>query len=95
MEVFVFGLTALLALNNKQERIVPEPAEFQSFDLRTLGHLHDARENSASRTSDRKRGPDRVLTVEPMYYRYKQHLRQLGRKRASKNSGAFITEHKI
>lgn len=40
MEVFVFGLTALLALNNKQERIVPEPAEFQSFDLPTLGHLH-------------------------------------------------------
>jgi hypothetical protein len=37
MEVFVFGLTALIALNKKQERIVPEPAEFQSFDLRTLG----------------------------------------------------------
>ena len=29
------------------------------------------------------------------YYRYKQHLRQLGQKRASRNSGAFITEHKM
>jgi hypothetical protein len=38
MEVLVFGLLASGALNQKQERIVPEPAEFQSFDLRTLEH---------------------------------------------------------
>jgi hypothetical protein len=55
MEVLVIGLAAFIALNKKQKRIVPEPAEFRSFDLRPLGHLHDARENSASRTSDRKR----------------------------------------
>jgi hypothetical protein len=55
MEVLVFGLIASSALNQKQERIVPEPAEFQSFDLRTLEHLCDGRDNSPSRTSERKR----------------------------------------
>ena len=38
MEVLVFGLIASSALNQKQEWIVPEPAEFQSFDLLTLEH---------------------------------------------------------
>jgi hypothetical protein len=55
MEVLVFGLLASGALNQKQERIVPEPAEFQSFDLRTLEHLYDVRDNFPSRTSERKR----------------------------------------
>ena len=55
MEVLVIGLAAFIALKKKQERIVPEPPEFQSFDLRTLGYLYDARESSASKTSDRKR----------------------------------------
>jgi len=55
MEALVYGLVALIALNKKQERIVLEPAEFQPFDLRTLGHLYDAKDNSPSGTSDRKR----------------------------------------
>ena len=55
MEVLAIGLAAFIALKKKQERIVPEPAEFQAFDLRTLGHLHDAIESSASGTSDRER----------------------------------------
>jgi hypothetical protein len=33
MEALVFGLDASIALNKKQERIVPEPAEFQSFTV--------------------------------------------------------------
>jgi hypothetical protein len=32
MEALVFGIIALIALKKKQERIVPEPAEFQPFD---------------------------------------------------------------
>ena len=36
MEALVFGLIALSTIHKKQERIVPEPSEFQSFDLRTL-----------------------------------------------------------
>ena len=55
MEALVFGIIALIALKKKQERIVPEPAEFQSFDLRSLGHLYDAGDNSPSRKSDWKR----------------------------------------
>jgi hypothetical protein len=55
MEALVFGLIALVALNKKQERSVPEPAEFQPFDLRSLGHLYDAKDDSPSRISDRER----------------------------------------
>ena len=55
MEALVFGLIALMALNKKQERIVPEPAEFQPFDLRSLGHFYDAKDNSPSGMSGRKR----------------------------------------
>jgi hypothetical protein len=55
MEVLGIGLAAFIALKKKQEKIVPEPAEFQAFDLRTLGHLCDATESSASGTSDRER----------------------------------------
>ena len=63
MEALVFGLIAVIALKKKQERIVPEPAEFQSFDLRTLGLLWDAGDNSPSRTMI---GSKRiVLTVPP------------------------------
>jgi ABC-type phosphate transport system permease subunit len=43
MEAIVFGVIALIAFNPKQQRIVPEPAKFQPFDLRSLGHLHDAK----------------------------------------------------
>jgi hypothetical protein len=55
MEALVFGLIALNTLQRKQERIVPEPAEFRSFDLRTLERLYNARDNSPGRPSDRKR----------------------------------------
>jgi hypothetical protein len=48
MEALVFGVIALIAFNRKRERIVPEPAEFQPFDLRSLGHLYDAKEDSPS-----------------------------------------------
>jgi hypothetical protein len=53
MEALVFGIIALNNLNKEQEPIVPEPAEFQPFDLRTL-EFYNARDNSPSRSSDRK-----------------------------------------
>ena len=52
MEVLVCGLTALIAHYNKRARIVPEPAEFESFDVRTLGHVYDLRENARRGTTD-------------------------------------------
>jgi DNA-binding LytR/AlgR family response regulator len=55
MEALVFGIIASIALKKKQERIVPEPAELQPFDLRNLGRFHDNDDNSPSRISDRKR----------------------------------------
>ena len=39
MEALVFGIIALESVNGQQEQIVPEPAEFQGFDLRTLEYV--------------------------------------------------------
>ena len=55
MEALVFGLIALSTLYKKREQIVPEPAEFRSFDLRILEQVFNAGDNSPSRQSDRMR----------------------------------------
>ena len=47
MDTLVFGLIAANNLNKEQEPIVPEPAEFQPFDLRAL-ECFNARDNSPS-----------------------------------------------
>ena len=39
MEALVFGLIALNIIKRQQGQIVPEPAEFQGFDLRTLEYM--------------------------------------------------------
>ena len=39
MEALVFGIIALESVNGQQEQIVPEPAEFHGFDLRTLEYV--------------------------------------------------------
>jgi hypothetical protein len=44
MEVLVFALIALNKEKNLQEQVVPELTEFQSFDLRALEQLNNARE---------------------------------------------------
>ncbi len=54
MEALVFGLIALTTIHKKQEWIVPEPSEFQSFDLRTLDRTYNTRDNSPGRSSDRR-----------------------------------------
>jgi hypothetical protein len=55
MEALVFGLIALNIVKRQQDRTVSEPAEFKSFDLRSLEHLYDAGDNSLNRAPDRKR----------------------------------------
>ena len=50
MEAVIFTL-----IDTRNERFVPEPAEFQAFDLRALGHSYNAQEQSRSRPSDRKK----------------------------------------
>ena len=54
MEALVFGLIALSTIHKKQERIVPEPSEFQSFDLRPLDRTYNTCDNSSGRSSDRR-----------------------------------------
>ena len=53
MDTLVFGLIAVNNLNKEQEPIVPEPTEFQPFDLRAL-ECFNATDNSPSRSFDRK-----------------------------------------
>jgi hypothetical protein len=53
MEALVFGLIAVRNAYNQQETFVPEPAEFQPFDLRALKQVYERDENSSSRPSDR------------------------------------------
>jgi hypothetical protein len=50
MEAVVFSL-----IGKRKEPLVPEPAEFQPFDLRALRHSYNAVDNSPSRPSDRKK----------------------------------------
>jgi hypothetical protein len=53
MEVLVFAIIAVRNGYKLQETFVPEPAEFQPFDLRALKRSYEAEENSVSRPSDR------------------------------------------
>jgi hypothetical protein len=53
MEALVFAIIAFRNGYQLQETIVPEPAEFQPFDLRGLKRSYEAEENSSSRPSNR------------------------------------------
>jgi hypothetical protein len=55
MEALVFALIATRNMYRQQKGNVPEPAEFQSFDLQALRFSDHATDNSQSRSSDRKR----------------------------------------
>jgi hypothetical protein len=55
MEALVFALIAVRNGYNRRESIVPEPAEFQPFDLRALKQSYGAENNSSSRPSDRQK----------------------------------------
>ena len=55
MEALVFAMIAIRNGYKQQEIIVPEPAEFQPFDLRALKRSYEAEENSSSRPSDRSK----------------------------------------
>jgi len=55
MEALVFALIAIRNGYMVQETIVPEPAEFQPFDLRALKRSYEADENSPGRPSNRSK----------------------------------------
>jgi len=54
MEALVFGLIALLTINRRTQIPVPEPEEFQRFDLRTLKRSGSVSDEPPSRPIDRQ-----------------------------------------
>jgi hypothetical protein len=50
MEAVIFTL-----IGTRKEISVPEPAEFRPFDLRTLRHLYNSKDNSSSGRSDQEK----------------------------------------
>jgi hypothetical protein len=55
MEALVFALIAVRNGYKMQETIVPEPDEFQPFDLRALNRSYGSEEDSSGRPSDRSK----------------------------------------
>ena len=55
MEALVFAIIAVRNGYKLEETIVPEPAEFQPFNLRALKGSYKAEENTPSRPSDRQK----------------------------------------
>jgi hypothetical protein len=55
MEALVFAIIALGKGYNPTEAFVPEPVEFQPFDLRALNRSFES-ENNSGRSSDRQNG---------------------------------------
>jgi len=69
MEAVIFTL-----IGTRNERSVPEPAEFQPFDLRALRHSYNTEDNSPSRrlTGRNRLWPRHLnLTTETMYTKAK------------------------
>jgi hypothetical protein len=55
MEALVFAILAVRNGYKLEETIVPEPAEFQPFNLRALKASYKAEENTSGRPSDRQK----------------------------------------
>jgi hypothetical protein len=55
MEALVFALIAVRNGITQEETFVPEPAEFQPFDLRALKRSYEVEENSSGRPSKRSK----------------------------------------
>jgi hypothetical protein len=55
MEILVFAFIARFRHYGPKEKFVPEPYQFQPFDVQTLKQVYNARVDSSSRLSDRRR----------------------------------------
>jgi hypothetical protein len=55
MEALVIALLATRAIYRQQDSSIPEPAEFQPFNLKALRFSDRTRDNTESRSPDRKR----------------------------------------
>ena len=54
MEALILALLAVRTAYRKQEAIVPEPHNFQTFDLQTLRHVSRAKDELPGRPSDQQ-----------------------------------------
>ena len=54
MEVLIFAFVAMMKLYRPKEKLVPEPHQFQPFDVQTLKQVYGARVESSSRSADRR-----------------------------------------
>ena len=55
MEKLVFAMIALSKAYTQRKTFVPEPDEFQSFDVRSLKRSYEAASDSSSRPDDREK----------------------------------------
>ena len=55
MEALIFALIAARNGYTQRETFVPEPAEFQPFDLRALRHSYNAEDHADRRPTHRKK----------------------------------------
>jgi hypothetical protein len=51
MEALIFALLATRKGYFQEDPVVPEPAEFRSFDLQALGRSYEAQDDSSNRPS--------------------------------------------
>ena len=53
MEALVFGIVAIMKLFTHEEKMVPEPLQFRSFDIQALKQVYNGRVDSSNRPSAR------------------------------------------
>jgi len=53
METLIFAVIAVRNGYKQEQNLVPEPDDFQPFDLRALAQVYNATNDSSNRPSDR------------------------------------------
>ena len=53
MEPLIFAVIAVRNGYKQEQSLVPEPDDFQPFDVRALGHVCNAKDDSSNRPSGR------------------------------------------
>ena len=48
METLIFAVIAVRNGYKQEQSLVPEPDDFQPFDVRALGHVYNAKNDSSS-----------------------------------------------
>ena len=51
MEPLIFAVIAVRNGYKQEQSLVPEPDDFQPFDVRALGHVYNAKNDSSNRPS--------------------------------------------